>query len=150
MAAPMTSAAPSQSSARPLVLCVDDNEVQLYAVGRTLKHRGFRTVMAMSGEEAVRVAVAQKPEAVLLDIVLRDINGLDVCRRIHQEPTLRKTAVVFYSALTAADFETHGGDAFLTYPVSEENLVEVLEKAIGRHTIDALQSSTAPSATDPA
>ncbi len=123
------------ASDAPLVLVVDDNEVQRYAISRTLQHRGFRTVVARDAEEAFRILVQQNPEIILSDIVLPDTTGLDLCRRIRQESTIAARPVVFYSALTATECENHGGDAFLTYPVSEDILTDVLQAALRRYTV---------------
>lgn len=66
----------------PIVLAVDDEPDILDVIQEGLKMKGFDTIIASNGADAVRLAVSAKPDLVLLDVLLKDRNGLDVCREI--------------------------------------------------------------------
>ncbi len=66
----------------PIVLAVDDEPDILDVIQEGLKMKGFDTIIASNGADAVSMAVQAKPDLVLLDVLLKDRNGLDVCREI--------------------------------------------------------------------
>ena len=74
-----------------LILCVDDNDGARYALVRTLQRAGFRTLEAATGTEALR-KMADRPDLVVLDVQLPDINGYEVCQRIKSDPKTASNA----------------------------------------------------------
>lgn len=116
---------------KPTILAVDDNEIHCYAMVRMLEHAGFRMLRAGTGTQALLMVTEHKPDAVLLDINLPDVNGYEVCRRIKAESDTRHIPVIFHTATDAtAGAKTHadlvGAAAFLTYPIQQEHLLMVL------------------------
>jgi signal transduction histidine kinase len=112
----------------PLVLVVDDLEQGRYVNVRTLRNAGFRTVEAATGLDAVAIAAAERPDVVLLDIHLPDIDGFEVCRLLRENASLSSVAIV----QTSATFEgtehrvralEGGADTFLADPVEPSVLV---------------------------
>lgn len=110
------------------ILNVDDHEISRYAKSRVLRQGGFTVKEAATGSEALQVIGQERPPVVLLDINLPDISGLEVCRRIKNNPALASTLVLQISAslITSAD-KTRGleggADAYLFEPVEPGELL---------------------------
>ena len=123
----------SSSSHRMLsVLAVDDNEIQSYAIEKTLKHLGYNVVSVRDGASAVEQAASANFDAILLDIHLPDMNGPEVCRRIRILDAIQQPAIVSYSGVSPdlfPQFQDGGADAFLTFPVEPFHLSAVIEGA---------------------
>jgi PAS domain S-box-containing protein len=120
---------------RPMILNVDDNEGCRYAVTRILEHHSFRVVEAANGSEALRLARAEKPDLVLLDLNLPDINGFEVCRLLKAEPATSTIPVLHITAsfLSSADMARgleSGADNYLVEPVEPEVLVATINSAL--------------------
>ena len=110
------------------ILNVDDDDANRYAKSRILKRAGYQIVEAASGMDALRLVKESKPELVLLDVKLPDINGLDVCRRIKEDPLTSHIMVLQISALhvTTPDRVLGlecGADTYLTEPVESTELL---------------------------
>jgi CheY-like chemotaxis protein len=71
----------------PKILIVDDEPDVLDVIDEGLKMKGFETVTAADGDEAVRLAIETKPDLVLMDVLLGGQNGMDVCHRIKTKVT---------------------------------------------------------------
>ncbi len=69
-------------STEPLLLVVDDEAGILRLMKLEMSAQGFRVITASEGEEALKVAEEQRPDAVLLDIMMPDLTGLEVMRRL--------------------------------------------------------------------
>src|SRR5690242_17385931 len=82
----------------PTVLVVDDEPLILKNLELLLSKKGCRVRTAMTGLEGLRNALATPPDAILLDIVMPEMNGYEVCRRIKEEPTLRHVPVLLITA----------------------------------------------------
>ena len=78
----MREAMTSEAEQHPLILNVDDYEPGRYVVTRILERAQFRVREASNGEEALRLAAAERFDLVLLDVNLPDLNGFEVCRRL--------------------------------------------------------------------
>jgi CheY-like chemotaxis protein len=115
------------------ILVVDDEEDILHLLSTVLGDIGGYTVLrARDGHEALRLAEANKPDAILLDVKLPGIDGYDVCRAVKANPALAATRVLFLSGLPQ-DSENHralaaGADAYVMKPFSPAALV----KEVGR------------------
>lgn len=111
-----------------VILNVDDSEAARYAKSRILTHAGFKVIEAASGSAALYRAREDKPDLVLLDVKLPDINGLEVCRLLKADPATRAILVLQTSAsyIGVADkirALEGGADNYLFEPIEPEELV---------------------------
>jgi len=91
-----------------LILVVDDTPLNISAITGALKDT-FRTKVATSGAKALAIAAAdEKPDLILLDVMMPEMDGYEVCRRLKIDPTTREIPVIFLTAQTDAEDETHG------------------------------------------
>jgi two-component system, OmpR family, phosphate regulon response regulator PhoB len=119
------------------VLIVDDERDLAELIDFNLRQSGFTTTVAFAGEDAVSLARMHPPDLVLLDLMLPDISGTEVCRRLRSLPTTRKVLVVMLTAKgeerdRVNGFEV-GADDYVTKPFSVRELILRL-KAILRRT----------------
>jgi signal transduction histidine kinase len=110
------------------ILNVDDNAISLYTKSRILRRAGYEVQEASTGGEALRIAMAERPDLALVDVGLPDINGLEVCRRIKADPHLASTLIVQISASHVESIDKArglegGADSYLTEPVEPDELV---------------------------
>ena len=104
------------------ILVVDDEEDLLELVRYTLTKQGYTVTCVGSGEEAVREARQQPPDAMVLDLMLPGIDGLEVCRRLRAEAKTRDIPIIMLTAKSEerdviAGLE-QGSDDYLTKPFS--------------------------------
>src|SRR4051794_38735152 len=106
-------------------LVVDDEENVAYLASTALQLDGWRTTVAESAHAALCAAESFRPDVIVLDVMLPDLDGFEVCERLRRRGST--TPVIFLSALdTTADRVrglTNGGDDYLTKPFSVEELV---------------------------
>lgn len=86
------------SSARPLVLIVDDISENLQVLGNLLKELNCRIAFATGGKQALSMLDDLSPDLILLDILMPDMNGLDVCRRLKSKESTKNIPVIFLTA----------------------------------------------------
>ena len=115
-----------------LVLIVDDNEKNLKLARDVLGFAGFRTLEAASGSAGVALAAEHLPDAILLDIRLPDMDGVEALRRLRQD---ERTASIPVVALTAQAmkgdrdrFSQAGFDGYLSKPVDIDELLASVER----------------------
>lgn len=113
------------------VLIVDDEPKVLRFIEIDLKVRGFRVVMATSGEEALKVVGEAKPDVMLLDIIMPDIDGFEVLRRLRGFSQL---PVIAFSASHRIHDEAMqlGANDFIAKPFRPEDLVRRIETVLSR------------------
>jgi DNA-binding response OmpR family regulator len=80
-----------------LLLVDDDPAIRLIA-GRALKRAGFTVTMATDGAQALETVLADRPEIILLDWMMPDIDGPEVCRRLKKDPACADIPVIFLTA----------------------------------------------------
>lgn len=111
------------------VLIADDSITNLHVLNNILR-RHYRVRATRSGQRAVEIATRDRPHAVLLDIMMPDLDGPDVCRRIKAEPELAQVPVIFITGIeddaARALCAAAGGADLLTKPVDPETLLEML------------------------
>ena len=116
---------PLSSPSGGKILVVDDEPDILTFIQISLRQRGYGVILATNGEEAVKLALSEHPDLVLLDVVLPDIDGFEVCRRIK---TQSKTFIPIILVTVKNDLENkvagmdHGADDYLTKPFVIEEL----------------------------
>ena len=124
-------------SASPTILAVDDNLAFNYAICHMLEQAGYRCLNAQTGSSALSVAENGRPDLVLLDINLPDVNGFEVCLRLKTNPKTQNIPVVFLSATQTSAHakemgKSVGGDGFLFAPVETAQLLTVIQGALLR------------------
>ncbi|HXI01974.1 MAG TPA: diguanylate cyclase [Candidatus Saccharimonadales bacterium] len=80
------------------ILLVDDEEANLYALRLILESKGYRCIERSSGEEAIEAAVESKPDVILLDIQMPDMDGYAVCRKLKADGRTAHVPIVFLTA----------------------------------------------------
>lgn len=110
------------------VLVVDDNPLHTQATARLLLNAGFEVVEANSGRDCLSIASQLKPDLILLDVVMPDLSGFDVCRQIKSDPELSSTYVIMFSGTKRESVEqAHGlelgADGYITRPISNRELL---------------------------
>jgi len=95
-------------SAQKLILIVDDAPLNIGVISGALKD-SYKTKVATNGEKALALASAEeKPDLILLDIMMPDMDGYEVCSRLKSDPATREIPVIFLTGQTAAEDETRG------------------------------------------
>jgi two-component sensor histidine kinase/CheY-like chemotaxis protein len=131
------------------ILVVDDDADLLKAQARLLEYEGFQVLQAGSGRRALELIRAEKPELVLLDVIMPEMGGVEVCQSIKNDPDLRNTFVVLLSSVSKSSDEQAAGleagaDDFITRPVPSRELVARLQALLRiKQTEDALRIALA-------
>lgn len=118
------------------ILAVDDNDAHLYIVDRILKNAGFQVLHAVTGTQTLQLA-AQRPDLIILDVNLPDLNGFEICRRLKADPATAKIPVVFLSSTYAASdgkarAQFLGADEFLSHPIQADQLTVIVNGVLAR------------------
>jgi two-component system, OmpR family, alkaline phosphatase synthesis response regulator PhoP len=109
------------------ILIADDEPDILEIVGYNLGNEGYEIVNARDGEEALQKARAFKPDLIILDVMMPNKTGMEVCRLLRLQPEFQHTLIIFLTALN--DEISHvkgleyGADDFISKPVSPKVLV---------------------------
>jgi class 3 adenylate cyclase len=111
----------------PRILIVDDNPVNVKILQTRLTAEGYDVVTANDGEEALAIARRDKPDLILLDVMMPRVDGLEVCRRLRADASFPFTPIILVTAMAdskdvVAGLEA-GGDEYLTKPVDHAALV---------------------------
>ena len=114
------------------ILIVEDNEKNMKLVRDILRHKGHETLEAMTGSEGVRLAKERRPDLVLMDIQLPDIDGITALQRIRDDSTLDAIPVLAVSASVMPDEQqkivNSGFDAYVTKPINLKQFQETVQR----------------------
>ena len=94
---------PKSGKTKNKVLLIEDDDDLRQLMTELLQHEGFNVVAAGSGEEAVRLALKHVPDAAVVDIVLPDMSGWEVCRKLKSDPKTTSTVLVVLSGKVSKD-----------------------------------------------
>ncbi len=107
---------------RPTILVVDDTPANLSLMTGLLKDE-YKVKAATNGEKALKIAETQpQPDLILLDIMMPEMDGYEVCQRLQANPATRRIPIIFLTAKTAVEDEQHGLEVgavdYITKPIS--------------------------------
>lgn len=121
---------------KPKILVVDDEPDALEVIGFKLKEAGFTPVFAADGGKAIAAVRQERPDLIVLDVMLPEIDGMEVCKLLRRDPS---TAAIPIIMLTAKAGEMDrvlglelGADDYVTKPFSPRELVLRIKKLLGR------------------
>jgi twitching motility two-component system response regulator PilH len=116
------------------ILIVDDSPTEIFAFKRMLEEAGFQTAVAATGEEGIEKARREKPDLILMDVVMPGMNGFQATRRLSKDP---ETAAIPIIMITTKDQETdriwglrQGAREYMTKPAGCAELVGKIQNLL--------------------
>lgn len=117
------------------ILIVDDSPTQLNGLTKILAKHGYETIAAEDGAQGVAKASSEKPDIILMDVVMPNLNGFQATRQITKNPETSHIPVIM---LTSKDQETdrvwaerQGASDYLTKPPNETDLLSKIKTLLG-------------------
>lgn len=117
-----------------LLLVVDDSPTETYRFKELLSKHGYEIIVASNGADGVAMAKQNKPDAVLMDVVMPGLNGFQATRQITRDPDTKDIPVII---VTTKDQETdriwgerQGAKGYLVKPVSDDDLLKTIDKVL--------------------
>lgn len=131
--------------AAPKILVVDDQPINVQLLKRKLEREGMAVATAFSGREALDSVAADKPDLILLDVMMPDMDGIEVCQRLQAEDANKNIPIIFITARTSKEGKIEGLGVgavdYITKPIDlDETLARVQTQlrfvSINRELID--------------
>ncbi len=112
-----------------------DDDLELCMIFQTVfKHLGYDSVFAGNGKEAVVIATTQKPDLILMDLIMPVVNGFQATRMIRQNPKTRSIPVIAVTALTSSEEREEclkiGCNDYIAKPFTIKDLASRIEKLL--------------------
>jgi len=117
-------------------LIVDDEKQLVSLVKLHMEMSGYEVMSAIDGESALAIAREEKPDLIILDLMIPKVDGLEVCRRLRTEPGTKTVYVIMLTALSETTdklkgFEC-GADDYVTKPFSPRELVARVNRLLNK------------------
>lgn len=116
------------------ILIVDDEPNIVIPLQFLMEQNGYSTLVAQSGEEALEMISKERPNLILLDIMLPGVDGFEVCEIIRLNPEWRNTRVIFLTAkgrdVDIAKGMVLGADEYITKPFSNQQIIDAVKKLL--------------------
>jgi two-component system alkaline phosphatase synthesis response regulator PhoP len=127
------------------ILLVDDEPDILEIVGYNLSAEGYNVITAEDGLEAVRIAKKKKPQLIILDVMMPEMDGIEACEQIRKIPELSDTIITFLTARgedysQMAGFDA-GADDYITKPIKPKVLVSKVNALLRRFKEEDVSSN---------
>ncbi|MEW5745186.1 MAG: response regulator [Nitrospirota bacterium] len=138
-------AVPADGGVSASVLIADDDRTNLAILASLLGQQGYTIDTAQSGAETLAKIDAAMPDAILLDVLMPDMDGIEICKRLKDKPETRSIPVIILTAF--GDKETRirclnaGANDFLTKPIDHAELLIRLKNLLELGTIDRIKKS---------
>jgi len=118
------------------ILLVDDEPDILEIVGYNLSSEGYQVITAENGVEAINLAKKEKPQLIILDVMMPEMDGIEACEQIRKNPDLSNTIITFLTARgedysQMAGFDA-GADDYITKPIKPKVLVSKVKALLRR------------------
>jgi two-component system, sensor histidine kinase and response regulator len=135
------------SKSIPRILIVDDQPINIKIIQRKIEKAGMEVLVASNGHECIQIVNDQKPDIVLLDIMMPEMDGIETCRKLKADPETAETPIIFITAKSAKEDVLTGLDIgavdYITKPLElDETLARIRTqlrvRAMHRENIDLM------------
>ena len=120
---------------RKSVLVVDDEETILQMAKRYVINAGYEPILARNAEEALAAAAKNAPDLILLDVMMPQMNGFELCRKFREDARLTKIPIIIVTALHSKSDEqisvNSGATEFVVKPISGRDMEAKLRRYLG-------------------
>lgn len=116
------------------ILIVDDSPAQMYAIRQIIEVEGHEILSAENGQSGLDTAIQARPDVILMDIVMPDMNGYQVTRKLRRDKSTKAIPIIFVST-KSNDFDRawglrQGAVAYVTKPVNSKELLSAVQNAL--------------------
>ena len=129
------------------ILVIDDHPETVELIELTLRRHGYKVKGVQSGAAGIEHAKSERPDLILLDIMMPDMDGLTVCRKIRANAWIEQIPIIMFTARTQAREKLKGieagADDYLTKPTRPDELIERVEAILARHEVEQRDGQTA-------
>jgi len=116
------------------IMVVDDSPTELKIMTEPFIPKGYNVITAMDGEEAIKMAEVEKPNLIVLDVIMPKMNGFQVCRKIKTTPELKDIKIILLTSKNQESDEfwglKQGADAYMTKPFNGDELLAKAESLL--------------------
>ena len=116
------------------ILIVEDNPKNMMVTEMSLRANGYTLLKATDGEEALDMAMRERPDLIIMDIQLPKINGLEVTRKLRETPAFSHTPIIGVTAYAMKGDKERviesGCDAYLSKPINTHELPEMIAEML--------------------
>ncbi len=111
------------------ILIVDDTLSSRILLGDVLELNGYSVLSAASGQEALKILESEEPDLILLDVLMPEMNGYELCRKVRENPALQTVPVIMMTGLDPSQEKTKGCEAGATDMIVKPiRLADLLER----------------------
>jgi two-component system alkaline phosphatase synthesis response regulator PhoP len=126
------------------ILCVDDDKDILEILSYNFEKEGYKVYSATNGVEAIEIAKRKIPDLVILDVMMPEMDGVETCARMNEDPVLKNTIKIFLTARNEdysqiAGFES-GADDYVTKPIKPKVLISRIKALLRRRRDDVFDN----------
>ena len=125
----------------PSILIVDDQPINVQLLKRKLEREGLQVVPAYSGSEALDLVSQSRPDLILLDVMMPDMDGIEVCRRLQASADTRSIPVIFVTARTSKEGKIEGLSVgavdYITKPIDLDETLARVQTQLRFHSFAA-------------
>ncbi|MDR8391007.1 hybrid sensor histidine kinase/response regulator [Aliifodinibius sp. S!AR15-10] len=109
------------------ILIVDDSEQNVRLLSHVLKKEGYKILEALNGRKALDIVAEKAPDIILLDVIMPDLNGFEICKKLKDQQSTKDIPIIFLSSLSETDSKVKGfnvgGVDYITKPFQREEVL---------------------------
>jgi CheY-like chemotaxis protein len=118
------------------ILFIEDEPDQIVMISLRLERNGYKVISSLDGEEGIEMAVKEKPDLILADVIMPGIDGFEVCRRLRKNPTTKHIPIISTTAAGMDDVEhqclTAGADDCVRKPYDSADLLLKIKRLLDK------------------
>jgi PAS domain S-box-containing protein len=118
----------------PLILIVEDNPINIKSLSDYLAYRGYRTMLAINGTEAIQMTLENHPHLIIMDVQMPELDGLEITRRLRQLPEFVTTPIIALTALAMPSDRERclqaGMNHYVTKPVNLKGFIQLVNSIL--------------------